>query len=95
MFTILLTISAGGIAMFSVAKTMMGDVFMKALPAVVDPVFCTNYVLMLSVGNLLGRLGWAVFSDKFGRRLTFSIFGLGSLPLYASLPYLVEWVVST
>jgi hypothetical protein len=55
MFTILLTISAGGIAMFSVAKTMMGDVFMKALPAVVDPVFCTNYVLMLSVGNLLGK----------------------------------------
>jgi hypothetical protein len=55
LFTILLTISAGGIAMFSVAKTMMGEVFMRSLPSIVDPVFCSNYVLMLSLGNLLGK----------------------------------------
>lgn len=60
MFTILLNIAAGGVAMFSVAKTMMGDVFAKSLPAIVDPSFCTNYVLMLSLGNLLGKFSFQI-----------------------------------
>ena len=47
-------ISSGGIALFSVAKTLMSDAFMKSLPQIVDPTFATNYVLMLSLGNLLG-----------------------------------------
>ena len=56
MFTILLTISAGGIAIMGVSKTLMFDVFMKALPQTVDPTFANNYVLTLSFGNLLGKL---------------------------------------
>ena len=76
--------------MFAVAKTMMGDVFMKTLPEIVDASFTMNYVMMLSAGNLLGRLGWAYFSDTYGRRLTFNIFGFGSIPLYAILPFLIN-----
>ena len=34
-------------------------------------------------------------SDAIGRRKTFTIFTLGSIPVYLSLPYLVESVVTT
>ena len=36
---------------------------------------------MLALGNLSGRLGWSALSDKIGRRTTFQIFTLGSIPL--------------
>ena len=42
-----------------------------------------------------GRLGWAAFSDVFGRKNTFYVFTLASVPLYLSLPYLVENVMQT
>ncbi len=53
------------------AKPLMGEVFSSQFPQMVTPHFASNYVMMLSLGNLLGRLGWALFSDKFGRKLTF------------------------
>jgi MFS family permease len=42
-----------------------------------------------------GRLAWAQVSDIIGRRKTFLIFTLGSIPIYFSLPYLVDGVVSS
>lgn len=42
-----------------------------------------------------GRLGWAAISDAIGRRGVFTIFTVGSIPLYLFLPTLVENVVST
>jgi hypothetical protein len=65
------TICAGGIALFSMAKPLMSEVFTSQLPQLVTSNFASNYVMMLSLGNLLGRFGWAIFSDKFGRKLTF------------------------
>lgn len=50
---------------------------------------------MLAAGNLGGRIGWAAFSDKFGRKLTFNMFCLGSIPLYLAVPYTVQQVVGT
>lgn len=50
---------------------------------------------MLAAGNLGGRIGWAAFSDKVGRRLTFNMFCLGSIPLYLAIPYTVQQVVGT
>lgn len=50
---------------------------------------------MLAAGNLSGRIGWAAFSDKFGRKLTFNMFCLGSIPLYLAVPYTVQQVVGT
>jgi hypothetical protein len=40
------------------------------------------YVSVLALGNLGGRLGWSVVSDKIGRRKTFQLFTLGSIPLF-------------
>jgi MFS family permease len=88
-------LATGGIGLFSVAKPMMSEVFSAALPAVVTSAFAAKFVLMLAGGNLGGRLGWAAISDAIGRRKTFMIFTLGSIPVYFSLPYLVEGVVST
>ncbi len=45
-------------------------------------------------GNLGGRLFWAGISDKIGRRNTFHCFTLGSIPLFASLPYAIEQCVT-
>ncbi len=39
------------------------------------------YVSVLALSNLSGRLGWSAFSDVAGRRRTFQIFTLGSIPL--------------
>ena len=40
-------------------------------------------------------MGWAAISDAIGRRKTFMMFTFGSIPVYFSLPYLVENVVTT
>eukprot|EP01038_Epipyxis_sp_PR26KG_P008254 gene8254-11169_t len=88
-------LSTGGMGMFSVAKPMMSEVFSTVLPAVVTSAFAAKYLLMLSAGNLGGRLGWAAVSDVIGRRATFMIFTGASVPVYLALPSLVEGVVST
>jgi MFS family permease len=88
-------LATGGMGLMSVAKPMMSEVFSSALPTIVTSAFATQFILMLAAGNLGGRLGWAAISDAIGRRKTFMIFTLGSIPVYFSLPYLVEGVVST
>lgn len=40
-------------------------------------------------------MGWAAVSDKIGRRNTFLIFTAGTVPLYLSLPALVDSMVTT
>jgi MFS family permease len=45
-------LATGGMGMFSVAKPMMSEVFSAALPAVVTSAFASQFVLMLSTGNL-------------------------------------------
>ncbi len=88
-------LAAGGMGIFSVAKPMMSEVFSSVLPTVVTSAFAAQFVLMLSAGNLGGRLGWAAISDAIGRRKTFIIFTFGSIPIYLSLPYIVESVVTS
>ncbi|KAG5186811.1 major facilitator transporter [Tribonema minus] len=89
------SVACGGMGLMSVAKPMMSEVFSSSLPNVVTAAFASQYVQLLSAGNLGGRIGWAAFSDKFGRRLTFNMFTLGSIPLYLSIPPLIASVVST
>ena len=88
-------VGAGGMGLFSVAKTMMSEVFSVALPTVVTASFTGAYVLILSAGNLGGRLGWSAISDAIGRRNTFYIFTFCSVPLYLSVPKLVDMAVNT
>ena len=56
----------------------MTDVFSGAMPAVVTSAFATSYVAALGSANSAGRLGWAVASDKLGRKAS------DTLPLPAS-----------
>ena len=88
-------LATGGMGMFSVAKPMMSEVFSAVLPTVATSAFAAKFVMMLSAGNLGGRLGWAAVSDWIGRRRTFIIFTAGSIPLYLALPTLVQTVVSS
>jgi hypothetical protein len=62
--------------LFSVAKSMMSEIFSPTLPALVTAGFASAYVLALSAGNLGGRLLWAAVADKIGRRATFHVFTL-------------------
>lgn len=87
-------LATGGIGVFSVARPMMMEVFGSAMPSVVTASFASGFVLLLAAGNLVGRIAWAALSDKIGRRKTFFIFTLGSIPLYLSLPTLVSAVVT-
>lgn len=83
-------LATGGMGFFSVAKPMMSEIFAAALPGIVTSAFAAKFVLMLSSGNLGGRLGWAAISDRIGRRNTFMIFTAGSVPIYMAIPTLVE-----
>lgn len=56
--TFLVAVASGGVGLMSVAKSLMMDQFSMLLPSVVTTTFATHYVLMLSAGNMLGRLGW-------------------------------------
>jgi len=93
--TVLFCVATGGMGMFSVAKPMVSDVFSSALPSIVTASFGSTFLLLLAAGNLGGRLGWSAFSDKFGRRNTFHLIALCSLPLYLGVPFFVDSVVST
>ena len=75
------------------AKPLMSEVFSGTLPTIVTAAFASSFILMLSVGNLGGRLAWAAISDKIGRPATFHIFMFGSIAIYAALPTIIRQVV--
>ncbi|HMK91053.1 MAG TPA: OFA family MFS transporter [Methylocystis sp.] len=41
---------------------------------------------LLSLCNIFGRIGWASFSDKLGRKLTYALFFVGGFALYTFAP---------
>jgi MFS family permease len=81
-----------GIGVLGVAKTMMTEIFGTTLPHVVDGGFAATYVLMISVFNMIGRFGWASFSDVLGRKATYTVFFVLGTALYLSIPYTAEAV---
>ena len=58
LFGCFLGVATGGLALIGVSKVMMGEIFTKSLPDIVTPAFTSNYVLMLSVASVIGRLFW-------------------------------------
>ena len=87
-------LGTGSLGIFAVAKPMMMEVFGSSLPAVATAGFASSFVLLLSAGNVLGRIVWGQLSDNLGRRATYVFFTFGSIPLYLCLPWLVGGVVS-
>ena len=74
LWTILCFNVTAGIAIISVAKTMMSDIFGSSLPDIATPAFATTYVLMISVFNMIGRFFWSSTSDYIGRKRTYACF---------------------
>lgn len=87
--------SMGGMGLFGVAKPMMSEVFSNAMPEIVTAAFASKFILALAAGNLSGRLIWSNFSDRFGRRITFSLISAACIPIYWVMPSLVEAVIET
>jgi MFS family permease len=81
-----------GIGVLGVAKTMMTEIFGTTLPDIVDVQFAANYVLMISVFNMLGRFFWASASDYIGRKTTYTIYFVLGILLYLSIPYTASQV---
>jgi len=75
-----------GIGVLSVAKTMMGEIFGTALPLIVTAGFAATYVQAISIFNMVGRFGWASFSDHLGRKPTYHVFFIAGTLLYLSIP---------
>ncbi len=63
-----------------------GDLSTEQLSAIAA--IAAGFVGMLSLANIIGRFFWASMSDKFGRKLTYSIFFVLGIALYASAPTL-------
>merc|ERR1719370_1837956 len=80
----------GGMGLISVAKPMIQNVFADAMPALVTTGFASAYLMAMAAGNLGGRIGWAAISDKIGRRNTFHIFTIASIPIFGCLPFLIN-----
>jgi len=87
-------LATGGMGLMSVAKPMIQSVFADSMPALVTTSFASAYLMSLAAGNLGGRLAWAAISDKIGRRNTFHIYTLGSIPIFGCLPYLINQCVA-
>ncbi len=85
-------LASGGIGLFSIAKSLMMDQFSKALPLIVTASFSTSYILMISCGNMSGRIIWSGLSDKIGRKAIFNLYTFGSIPLFALLPFCITQV---
>jgi len=94
LFTTSTLLATGGMGLISVAKPMIQNVFTNAMPALVTSSFASAYLMSMAAGNLAGRLGWAAVSDKIGRRNTFHIYTLGSIPIFGSLPFLINQCVT-
>lgn len=77
-----------GIGVLGVAKTMINEIFGSQLTdASRANFFFANYVLMISVFNMVGRFFWASISDWIGRKLTYTLFFVIGIALYLSIPW--------
>ena len=77
-----------GIGVIGVAKTLIGEIFGSQLSSEArEGFFFVNYVLMISVFNMLGRFFWASISDWIGRKTTYTIFFVLGCALYLSIPW--------
>jgi MFS family permease len=90
---------SAGIGVIGMASPMLQEVFGGSLIGVakkfgeLDPsqlaaiaAVAGGFTALVSLFNIAGRFFWASMSDKFGRKMTYSIFFVLGMLLYASLP---------
>ena len=77
---LLLNVSAG-IGVLAVASPMLQQIFKVSAGA------AAGFVGLLSLFNIAGRFFWASASDRLGRKLTYAIFFVLGIVLYAALPW--------
>merc|ERR1719334_1702809 len=78
----------------AVARPMVQEVFTPSLPHLVTPSVASAYMMSLAVANLSGRVLWAAITDKIGARATFHVICFGSVPLFLSMPPLINCCIS-
>jgi MFS family permease len=89
-----------GIGILGMASPLLQEVFAGSLigidaafteltqPQLVEiATIAAAFTGLLSLFNIAGRIFWASLSDRIGRRLTYAIFFLLGLTLYASIPW--------
>jgi MFS family permease len=76
-----LNVSAG-IGVLGMAVPMVQEVFRGRVSASA----AAGFAGLLSLFNIAGRIAWASWSDRLGRRLTYTIFFALGVALYASVP---------
>jgi MFS family permease len=82
LWTMLCVNVTAGIGVLGQASAMIQEMF----PATITVKDAANFVVLLSLANLVGRFVWSSLSDHIGRRATYaSFFALGAA-LYSSVP---------
>jgi MFS family permease len=71
-----------GIGVLGQASAMIQEMF----PGAISVTDAANFVVLLSLANLVGRFFWSSLSDVIGRRATYAIFFALGAALYASVP---------
>lgn len=71
-----------GIGVLGQASAMIQEMF----PEIVTVKDAANFVVLLSLANLIGRFAWSSMSDAIGRRATYAIFFALGAVIYSSVP---------
>jgi len=74
----------------AVAKPLMSEVFCSTLPEIVTPKLTSTFVVLCSLGSLIGRILWAYLSDYVGRKQTFAIMTTIGAGIFFSFPLIVS-----
>jgi MFS family permease len=80
LWSILFINVTAGIGILAQASPIVQDIFQKT------PAEAANFVLLLSIFNLIGRFFWASSSDYLGRRNTYTIFFAVQMVLFLLIP---------
>ena len=94
-----LNVSAG-IGVLGMASPMLQEVFggrligghgtladLPELDRTAVATIAAGFLGLLSLANILGRIGWASFSDRLGRKPTYYVFFALGILLYAAVPF--------
>ncbi|TCM66615.1 nitrate/nitrite transporter NarK [Acinetobacter calcoaceticus] len=94
---------SAGIGIIGMASPMLQEVFAGQLIGVsvsfanLDAVqikqvalIAAGFTALLSLFNIGGRLAWASFSDRIGRKATYSVFFILGIILYLSIPFAAQ-----